>query len=68
MSFLGERIDTHTRAQMKPLRSRMQIVFQDPFASLNPRMSVRQIIEEGLIVNGIGIGAKDRLSRVHQAR
>ena len=45
----------------------MQIVFQDPFASLNPRMSVRQIIEEGLIVNGIGTGAKDRLSRVQQA-
>ena len=67
VSFLGERIETHTRAQMKPLRSRMQIVFQDPFASLNPRMSVRQIIEEGLIVNGIGTGAKDRLSRVQQA-
>ena len=67
VSFLGERIDTHTRAQMKPLRSRMQIVFQDPFASLNPRMSVRQIIEEGLIVNGIGTGAKDRLARVQQA-
>ena len=67
VSFLGERIDTHTRAQMKPLRSRMQIVFQDPFASLNPRMSVRQIIEEGLIVNGIGTGAKDRLSRVQRA-
>ncbi|MFM2350764.1 MAG: hypothetical protein RIR04_1730 [Pseudomonadota bacterium] len=67
VSFLGERIETHTRAQMKPLRSRMQIVFQDPFASLNPRMSVRQIIEEGLIVNGIGSGAKDRLARVQQA-
>jgi peptide/nickel transport system ATP-binding protein len=67
VSFLGERIDTYTRAQMKPLRSRMQIVFQDPFASLNPRMSVRQIIEEGLIVNGIGTGAKDRLARVQQA-
>ena len=39
---------------MRPLRSRMQIVFQDPFASLNPRMSIRQIIEEGLIVNEIG--------------
>ena len=39
---------------MRPLRSRMQIVFQDPFASLNPRMSIRQIIEEGLIVNNIG--------------
>ena len=33
----------------------MQIVFQDPFSSLNPRMNVRQFIEEGLIVNGIGM-------------
>ena len=67
VSFLGERIDTHTRAQMKPLRSRMQIVFPDPFASLTPRLSVRQFIEGGLIVNGIGTGAKDRLARVQQA-
>jgi peptide/nickel transport system ATP-binding protein len=52
---------------MKPLRSRMQIVFQDPFSSLNPRMSVRQLIEEGLIVNGIGSGAKDRFARVRKA-
>ena len=67
VSFLGERIEAHTRAQMKPLRSRMQIVFQDPFASLNPRMSVRQIIEEGLIVNGIGSSHADRLARVQKA-
>ncbi len=67
VSFLGERIEAHTRAQMKPLRSRMQIVFQDPFASLNPRMSVRQIIEEGLIVNRIGSSHADRLARVQKA-
>jgi peptide/nickel transport system ATP-binding protein len=42
----------------------MQIVFQDPFASLNPRMSVRQILEEGLIVNRIGANGRDRLDRV----
>ena len=52
---------------MRPLRSRMQIVFQDPFASLNPRMAIRQIIEEGLIVNRIGSGNRDRLERVRQA-
>jgi peptide/nickel transport system ATP-binding protein len=52
---------------MKPLRSQMQIVFQDPFASLNPRMSVRQLIEEGLIVNGVGSGARDRFQRVKAA-
>ncbi|MFC3704527.1 ABC transporter ATP-binding protein [Devosia honganensis] len=65
--FDGERIDTKDRAAMRPLRSRMQIVFQDPFASLNPRMSIRQIIEEGLIVNGIGANARERGDRVRQA-
>jgi peptide/nickel transport system ATP-binding protein len=67
VTFLGQRIEKHDRAQMKPYRSRMQIVFQDPFASLNPRMSVRQIIEEGLIVNRIGTGRADRMERVKQA-
>ena len=65
--FDGERIDTKGRKEMRPLRSRMQIVFQDPFASLNPRMSVRQIIEEGLIVNGIGANSRERVERVRQA-
>ncbi len=67
VDFLGNRIDGLDRKGMKPFRQRMQIVFQDPFASLNPRMSVRQIIEEGLIVNGIGTGRADREARVRQA-
>ena len=67
VDFLGHRIDGLDRAGMKPFRQRMQIVFQDPFASLNPRMSVRQLIEEGLIVNGIGKGSADRIGRVKQA-
>jgi peptide/nickel transport system ATP-binding protein len=65
--FDGERIDTKDRRAMQPLRSRMQIVFQDPFASLNPRMSIRQIIEEGLIVNHIGANSRERVDRVRQA-
>lgn len=65
--FDGERIDTKDRKAMRPLRSRMQIVFQDPFASLNPRMSIGQIIEEGLIVNGLGANRSERLERVRQA-
>ena len=65
--FDGEPIEGKNRKEMRPLRSRMQIVFQDPFASLNPRMSIRQIIEEGLIVNGFGANGKDRLRRVRQA-
>ncbi len=67
VTFDGQRIDQFTRKQMRPLRQRMQIVFQDPFASLNPRMSIRQIIEEGLIVNHIGAGEHDRVERVRQA-
>ncbi len=45
----------------------MQIVFQDPFSSLNPRMSVGQIIEEGLKVNGIARGRGERLDRIRDA-
>ena len=66
ITFDGEDIHSFDRNQMRPLRSRMQIVFQDPFASLNPRMSIRQIIEEGLIVNQMG-RARERLERVRQA-
>ena len=65
--FDGERIDGKDRNAMRPLRQRMQIVFQDPFSSLNPRMSIRQIIEEGLIVNGIGVNREERVDRVRQA-
>ncbi len=65
--FDGAPIHDKDRTAMRPLRSRMQIVFQDPFSSLNPRMSIRQIIEEGLIVNGIGSSGADRLARVRQA-
>jgi len=65
--FDGEPIHDKDRHAMRPLRQRMQIVFQDPFASLNPRMSIRQIIEEGLIVNQIGKNERDRVERVRQA-
>jgi peptide/nickel transport system ATP-binding protein len=65
--FDGQPIHTKNRSAMRPFRQRMQIVFQDPFASLNPRMSIRQIIEEGLIVNGIGRNSAERIQRVKQA-
>lgn len=67
IDFLGNRLERLDRRAMKPFRSRMQIVFQDPFSSLNPRMSVRQIIEEGLIVNNLGTGAENRQQRVRAA-
>jgi peptide/nickel transport system ATP-binding protein len=65
--FDGRHLHDLDRNGMREFRSRMQVVFQDPFSSLNPRMSVRQIVEEGLIVNGIGSSRADRLERVRQA-
>ncbi|OLP57530.1 microcin ABC transporter ATP-binding protein [Rhizobium rhizosphaerae] len=65
--FDGVPIQDRTREEMRPLRSRMQIVFQDPFSSLNPRMSIGQIIEEGLIVNGLGATKEERHARVRKA-
>ena len=50
--YSGSRIDTWKTKDMRSLRKEMQIVFQDPFGSLSPRMSVKQIIEEGLNVHG----------------
>ena len=51
MQFAGESIQGRNRRQMLPLRRRIQVVFQDPNSSLNPRLSVLQIIEEGLRVH-----------------
>ena len=65
--FDGKRLDGLSRQQMRPLRPRIQVVFQDPFSSLNPRMIIQQIIEEGLIVNNIGASAEEREERVAQA-
>jgi microcin C transport system ATP-binding protein len=48
--FLGDRIDGKSVAEMRPLRRDMQIVFQDPYGSLSPRMSVAEIVAEGLTV------------------
>ena len=48
--YLGNRIDEYDSKQMRPLRRDMQIVFQDPYGSLSPRLSVGQIVEEGLTI------------------
>jgi peptide/nickel transport system ATP-binding protein len=67
ITFDGQRIDSLNRQAMRPLRPRIQVVFQDPFSSLNPRMIIQQIIEEGLIVNGIGNSSADRRNLVARA-
>lgn len=54
IEFEGRAIDTFGSGDMRPLRRHMQIVFQDPFGSLSPRLSIAQIVEEGLKVHGLG--------------
>ncbi len=65
--FNGEMIQGWANRKLRPLRRHMQIVFQDPFGSLSPRMSVRQIIEEGLVLHRIGDGAAGRRAIVTKA-
>jgi oligopeptide/dipeptide ABC transporter ATP-binding protein len=60
IQFDGEEITQASSGRMRELRQEMQIVFQDPYGSLNPRMNIRRIIEEGLQVNGIGTPAERR--------
>src|SRR3546814_11959824 len=52
---------------MRPLRRGRQVVFQDPYGSLSPRMSIAQIVEVGLKVHGIGANAAERDRLVVQA-
>ncbi len=52
--FEGENVATFANRRLKQFRRSAQMVFQDPFASLNPRMSVREIVEEPLLIHGIG--------------
>jgi microcin C transport system ATP-binding protein len=65
--FLGSTIAGLTFRQMRPFRLHMQIVFQDPYGSLSPRMSVSDIIEEGLWVHHPKLTRAQREERVVQA-
>lgn len=62
--FEGKNILQYNKDQMRQMRKEMQIVFQDPFASLNPRMSVSEIIAEPLLVNKVFSNRQDMNKRV----
>jgi microcin C transport system ATP-binding protein len=65
--YLGNRIDSYDSKRMRPLRRDMQIVFQDPYGSLSPRLSVGQIIEEGLVIQNPSLTRSERTERVGRA-
>ena len=67
IAYVGHRIDGFDSRQMRPLRKEMQVVFQDPYGSLSPRLSVSQIIEEGLLIQDPGLDYEERRARVSAA-
>ncbi|SDM59501.1 oligopeptide/dipeptide ABC transporter, ATP-binding protein, C-terminal domain-containing protein [Fictibacillus solisalsi] len=67
VTFEGE--DVHGKKSRKELKSfnrRMQMIFQDPYASLNPRMTIKDIIAEGIDIHGLAKNDKERMERVYE--
>jgi microcin C transport system ATP-binding protein len=67
ITFAGQAVQDWSWSRLRPLRRRMQIVFQDPYGSLSPRLSVGQIVEEGLKIHKIGDSPAERRSMVSRA-
>ena len=61
VTFEGQRISGLSQNKMRPLRRKLQVVFQDPYNSLNPRMKIGEILSEPLLVHGIGDSKARRL-------
>jgi ABC-type microcin C transport system duplicated ATPase subunit YejF/ABC-type microcin C transport system permease subunit YejE len=67
IEFRGQDLQALRGAALRPFRRHMQIVFQDPFGSLSPRLSIGQIIEEGLLVHDLGCTPAERAARIVMA-
>jgi microcin C transport system ATP-binding protein len=67
IAYVGKRIDGLNNKQMRPLRKEMQIVFQDPYGSLSPRLTIEQIIEEGLLIQNPELDEDGRSERIATA-
>ncbi len=65
--FDGRELQGLQSRQVRPLRREMQVVFQDPYGSLSPRLSIAEIVGEGLAVHGIGADAAERDGRIVEA-
>jgi microcin C transport system ATP-binding protein len=67
MKFRGRELQGLQHGELRPLRREIQIVFQDPYGSLSPRLSVGEIIEEGLKVHGLGGNQAERTRLIERA-
>jgi peptide/nickel transport system ATP-binding protein len=66
VTFEGLDLGSLTAGALRPLRKDFQIVFQDPYSSLNPRMRVIEIVEEGMAALGVGAGLRERQKRADE--
>ncbi|OED43049.1 ABC transporter ATP-binding protein [Endozoicomonas sp. (ex Bugula neritina AB1)] len=62
--YNGDQINQFSRKEMLPLRKKIQVIFQSPYSSMNPRMTVGNIIEEGMISLGLNLSNEQRRQRV----
>jgi microcin C transport system ATP-binding protein len=67
LTFQGQNLMTLPRPELRRLRARMQVVFQDPYGSLSPRLSVSDIVGEGLTVHAHNVSRHEREQRVRDA-
>ena len=63
--FQGTDLTKLSRKELRPLRKEMQIIFQDPFSSLNPRMTIGEIVSEPMTIHGVGT-KEERIERVRE--
>ena len=64
--YQGQNITHFTRKELRPLRKKMQVVFQDPYASLNPRLTIGSSIMEPMVIHQVGESKKDRIYKTEQ--
>ncbi len=64
--FKGRDVTQLSDREMRRLRRQMQIIFQDPFASLNPRMTVEEILSEPIEIHGLASNRAERLAKIHR--
>ena len=64
IQFAGNRLDQLRSSQLRPLRRHFQVVFQDPYSSLSPRLTIEQIIGEGLTIHYPKLSRQDRRERI----